>query len=163
MAKSDWNAADFFSRLLSKNKLAKSHVFNFFTVSGLDGFEEALSNFQNSTAMLCVSDINDGYTQLNNHPWTRRVKTVFLAMRHPLGDMKARSECMEIMRELFRQMMSVLIMQKTQLAENNLYLDERITFNEIDYYFFNGAACAFFNIGIDVMTDLRFNADEWDE
>ena len=47
--------------------------------------------------------------------------------------------------------------------ENNLYLDERITFNEIDYYFFNGAACAFFNIGIDVMTDLRFNADEWDE
>ena len=50
----------------------------------------------NATAFVCVSDIADGYTELNNTPRTRRVKTVFFAMRHAAEDMAARSEYMEI-------------------------------------------------------------------
>lgn len=159
---SDWQAAAFFETLLAKNKLARSERFVFCHVSGLDGFEEALADMQTTANFCCVSDIADGYTELNNSPRTRRVKTVFLAMRHRAEDMEARTACMETMRELFRQFMSVLILEKTKLEQSAIYLDPRISFNEIDRYFFSGCACAYFQIAVDKYTDLRYNADEWE-
>ncbi len=158
-----WDASAFFENLTSTNRLAQSEGFTFCRVSGLDGFEEAVNDAQSQIAFVCVSDIADGYTELNNTPRTRRVKTVFLAMRHAAEDMEARTECMEIMRELFRQFMSRLILEKVRLEQNSIYLDPRITFTEIDRYFFTGAAGAYFQIAVDVFTDLRFNADEWTE
>ncbi len=95
-------------------------------------------------------------------PHTRRVKTVFFAMRHALDDMQARQECMDIMRELFRQFMSVLIQEKTRVEEEHIYLDPRISFLEIDKYFLSGCACAFFQIATDVFTDLSYNEEEWE-
>ena len=157
-----WDATTFFRDLVQKNKLAADEGFTFCRVSGLEGFEEALSNAQASTAFVCVSDIADGYTDLNNTPRTRRVKTVFMAMRHAAEDMEQRSECMEIMRELFRQFMSVLIRERVRLEQNCIYLDPRISFNEIDRYFFTGCACAYFQIAVDVFTDLRYRAEEWE-
>lgn len=83
---SDWSATDFFKNLCATNKLARSEHFVFTQCSGLEGFEEALQEMQSSVALCCVSDIADGYTELNNTPRTRRVKTVFLAMRHATAD-----------------------------------------------------------------------------
>lgn len=157
-----WDATEFFEHLTASNRLAKSEQFTFCRVSGLDGFEEALDNMQQSLAFVCVSDIANGFTELNNTPRTRRVKTVFMAMRHKIDDMKARNTCMDTMRELFRQFMSLLILEKTKLEQQCIYLDPRISFNEIDRYFFSGCACAFFQIAVDVYTDLRYNADEWE-
>lgn len=156
-----WDAAAFFEALTVSNRLARQENFTFCKVSGLDGFEEAVEKMQNHSAFLCVSDIADGYTELNNTPRTRRVKTIFLAMRHALDDMDARSQCMDIMREIFRQFMSRLMLEKVRLEEKCIYLDPRISFNEIDRYFFSGCACAYFQIAVDVYTDLRFNPDEW--
>ncbi|MCH5346239.1 MAG: ribosomal protein L7/L12 [Muribaculaceae bacterium] len=156
-----WDATAFFRQLVGENVLAQRENFTFCRVSGLDGFEEAISRMQNHVAFVCVSDIADGYTELNNTPRTRRVKTVFLAMRHAAEDMDARSDCMETMRELFRQFMSRLILEKVRLEENCIYLDTRITFTEIDRYFFSGAACAYFQIAVDVFTDLRYDGNEW--
>lgn len=163
MLKSDWNATQFFEELVAKSRIAKSENFTFCKVSGLEGFEEALSTMQTSTAFCCVSDIADGYTELNNTPRTRRVKTIFLAMRHAAENMDARNECMETLRELFRQFMSVLTLERVKLEQNCIYLDPRISFNEIDRYFFSGCACAYFQIAVDVFTDLRYNADEWND
>jgi hypothetical protein len=132
-------------------------------VSGLDGFEEALSKMQSHTAFVCISDISQGYTELNNTPQTRRVKTVFLAMRHLINDMNARERCMDAMRELFRQFMSVLILEQTKLQQHSIYVDPRISFQEIDRYFFSGCACAYFQIAVDTYTDLQFNEAEWTE
>lgn len=157
-----WDAAKFFEELTATNRLARQEGFTFCRVSGLDGFEEAVSEAQTQSAFVCVSDISDGYNELNNTPRTRRVKTVFLAMRHAAEDMEARSGCMETMRELFRQFMSRLLPEKVRLEQNCIYLDPRISFNEIDRYFFNGAAGAYFQIAVDVFTDLRFNVDEWE-
>ena len=156
-----WDAAGFFEELTATNRLAQSEGFTFCRVSGLDGFEEAVNQAQTQSAFVCVSDIADGYTELNNTPRTRRVKTVFFAMRHAAEDMAARAECMEIMRELFRQFMSKLILEKTRLEEHCIYIDPRISFNEIDRYFFSGCACAYFQIAVDVFTDLSYNPDEW--
>ena len=129
MLKNDWNATDFFQNLVAKNTLANTNQVVVGKVSGLDACEEALHAMQQATAFCCVSDIADGYTELNNTPRTRRIKTVFLAMRHAIDDMDARNECMEIMRELFRQFMSVLTLERVKLEQNCIYLDPRISFN----------------------------------
>ena len=157
----NWNSTDFFQHLTATNKFAKQHEFIFTRVSGLDGFEEALHTLQSATAIIAVSDISQGYIEVNNSPHTRRVKTVFLAMRHALGDMDARQKCMDAMRELFRQFMSMLILERTKLEQNNIYLDPRISFQEIDQYFFSGCACAYFQLAIDTYTDLRYDPTEW--
>lgn len=151
-----WDAASFFEELTATNRLAQSEGFTFCRVSGLDGIEEAVNEAQTQTAFVCVSNIADGYTELNNTPRTRRVKTVFFAMRHAAEDM-------EIMRELFRQFMSRLLPEKIRLEQNCIYLDPRISFNEIDRYFFSGSAGAYFQIAVDVFTDLRYNPQEWTE
>lgn len=157
----NWDATAFFEQLTNTNVLAQKENFTFCRVSGLEGFEEALHLLQNSTAFVCVSDISQGHTDINNSPHTRRVKTVFIAMRHGLDNMTARQECMEIMRELFRQFMSVLIQEKTRIEQKNIYLDPRIAFHEIDRYFFSGCACAYFQIATDTYTNLCYDKNEW--
>ena len=74
----------------------------------------------------------------------------------------ARQECMDTMRELFRQFMSVLIQEKVKVEEEHIYLDPRISFHEIDRYFLSGCACAYFQVAVDVYTDLRYNREEWE-
>lgn len=157
----DWNATQFFEELIANNKLAVAEGFTFCKVSGLEGFEDALHAMQSATAFCCVSDIADGYTEINNTPRTRRIKTVFLAMRHAIDGMDARNECMETMRELFRQLMSRLTLERVRIEQNCIYIDPRITFNEIDRFFFSGCACAYFQIAVDVYTDLRIDYSEW--
>ena len=159
----DWNAADFFLSLLNKNKLAKKFDFKFYKVSGLEGFEDALESLKNTVNFFCVSDVSDGYTDLENTPHSRSVKTVFMAMRHKAADPELREHSMSVMRELFRQLMSVLIQEKVRLEQKFIYIDSRIKFNEIDRYFFSGGSCAYFQIAEDVYTDLCYNPDEWDD
>ena len=159
----NWDAVAFFRSLTDKNKLARQLGFKFCRVSSLEGFEEALQKMQGTAAFVCVSDIAPGYTELNNTPRTRRVKTVFLAMRHRIDDMEARQRCIDSMRELFRQFMTKLILERTLLEQHCIYLDPRITFNEIDRYFFSGCACAHFSVAVDVYTNLIYNEGEWSE
>ncbi|MBQ7854687.1 MAG: hypothetical protein IJ352_06680 [Muribaculaceae bacterium] len=157
----NWDATVFFESLTKRNRLALAKGFRFCRVSGMEGFQEALASMQSSTAFVCVNEVSQGYTSLDNAPRSRRVKTVFLAMRHKIDDMKARQSCFDTLRELFRQFMTMLILEKTKLEESCVELDRRITFHEIDEYFFSGCACAYFSIAVDVYTDLRFNESEW--
>lgn len=61
----NWDASSFFERLASKNKLAKTEEFRFCRVSGLEGFEEAILHLQSTANFIAVSDISQGYTELN--------------------------------------------------------------------------------------------------
>ena len=157
----NWDAETFFRILTRANKLAQQHGFKYCRVSGLQGFEDTLASAQSDTAFVCVQTEDDGYTTLVNSPHTRRVKTVYFAMRYPINSLELRSQCFSIMQELFRQFMSKLLLEKTRLRENHIYLDERINFSEIEQYFAQGCACAYFHIATDVFTDLRYNEDEW--
>lgn len=157
----NWDAAAFFKRLTQQNRHAAEQGYRFVCVSSLEGFHGALGVMHSAKAMVAVSDTSQGYMSMENSPHTRRVKTVFLAMRHAVDDMEAREECMEDMRELFRQFMSVLIRERTQLEQHRIFIDERISFNEIDRYFFNGCACAYFQIAVDTYTNLQYNQEEW--
>ena len=159
----NWNATAFFKQLTEQNKLAQEQGFKFCRVTGLQGFEEALGRMQTATAIIAVDDSSQGYTDLTNSPHTRRIKTVFFAKRHAIDDMAARGRCLDTMREVFRQFMSRLILERTRLEQNAIYLDQRIQFQEIDEYFFSGCACAYFQVAVDTFTDLRFRYSEWED
>ena len=154
----NWQAVDFFKRLTATNRLARDKGFIFQEDSSLEGFHDAL---QSRLPIVAVDDTSDGAMSLDNTPHTKRVKAVFIAMPHAIDDPAARARCMDSMRELFRQFMTKLIREKTKLEEHHLYLDDRITFSEIDKYFFSGMACAYFQISVTTFTDLRLNPDEW--
>lgn len=156
-----WDAAAFFERLTAANKFARDNGFIFERVSSLEGFLSLISRSLSTLAYVAVSDTSSGGIDLNNTPHTRRVKTVFLFMRHKVDDAKARQVCLDKMNELFRQFMSVLIQEKTRLRENCIYLDDRIAFTQIDKYFYTGGACAFFQISVDTFTNLAYNPEEW--
>ena len=161
MSTYNWNAADYFQRLTAANRFARKHDFFFARVAGASGMEEMLAAMQSQTAFVCVSDTATGYTEINNSPYTRRTKTVFLVVRHAIDDAEARQEAFDIARELFRQFMSHLILERTRLEQQNVYLDPRITFTEVPEYAFSGCAVASFTIAVTTYTDLRFNQDEW--
>lgn len=156
-----WNADEFFRNLTARNRLAQAKGYRFAVVSDLLGLEEYIDQMQKVKAAVCLSEISPGYTALNNTPHTRRVKTVFLIKRHAIDDMKARMECMEEMRELYRQFCSAIFKQRTMLREGLVYFDERIQFNEMDRYFAAGCACAFFQVAYDVFTNIVYRPEEW--
>lgn len=157
----NWDAASFFARLTASNKFANANGFAFARVSSLEGFHTLISRATSAKAFVAVSDTSAGALDLNNAPHTRRVKTVFLFMRHAVDNADLRQACLAKMNELFRQFMSVVIQEQTRLRENCIYLDDRISFTEIDKYFYTGGACAFFQIAVDTFTDLVYNPDEW--
>lgn len=159
----NWDATAFFQHLTETNLLARQHHFTFCRISGLTDFQELLERSQSSTSFVCVDDLSEGFIELNNTPRTRRVKSVFFAMRYPIERLDLRSQNLETMRELFRQFMSQLILEETRLRERHLYLDPRIRFSELPTYFATGCACAQFQVAVDLFTDLRFNPAEWAE
>lgn len=158
-----FNAAEFFRSLTESNLFAREHGFRFEMVSDLEGFLDALASMQTSSPLVCVSDTSEGEISITNAPSTRRLKTVFLFMPHPISADWAsrRLKCFEIMRELFRQFMSVLLKEITRIRLGGVYIDPQISFQEIDRYFFSGGACAFFTIAIDQNLSLVFNPQEW--
>lgn len=159
----DWDAAAFFEPLVGKNKLCRKIGMRFCRVSGLQGLEDALDGMINTQAFFAVSEESQGVTELLTTPHSRRVKTVFLAMRHKLDDMEARRNCFLRMNEVFRQMMSVLLRQQTRIAQGHIYIDPKITFTEMESYTLAGCAGAFFQVTVDTNLNLVYNPDEWDE
>ncbi len=157
----NWDSAEFFQTLTEQNKFAQSLGFKFCRVSGLEGFQDAIAKFQSRTPIVAASDISQGVLYTDNSPHTERVKTVFLGYPCPIDNMKAREAAMDKVRELFRQFMSRLNLERTRLEENTIYLDDRISLSEIDRYAFSGMACAYFQMNVSCFTDLRYNPDEW--
>lgn len=156
-----WSAADFFEQLTKKNKLTRELGFVFCSVSGLQGFLDVISANSSAPNVIAVDDTSEGYAKIDNSPHRRMVKAIYMSMRHKAGNQELRKQCMSIMSEIFRQFMSKLILERTMLQQCMARLDPRIAFSEIDKYFCAGSACAFFQLTIDLDTDMRFNPDEW--
>lgn len=152
---------EFFRSLTEQNKLCQEKGFRFVEISGLQGLEEALASMQNHSNFVFVQDNAAGYTSLENTPHTRRVRTVFVAMRHKLNDMKARRAAMDIISEIHMQFCSRLIQERTRLQENMQYLDQRINLQEVSQYLVPGTAICMFEISVDTYIDLSYNPEHW--
>ena len=124
---------------------------NFISVENLPGFEAISPNSLHQRPEQSDFANITGYSQ--SCPDGARL---FFAILYAAEDIEARAECMEIIRELFRQFMSQLLPEKVRLEQNCIYLEPRITFNEIDRYFFSGAVGAYFQIAVDVSLIYAF-------
>ena len=161
--KSAWSAVDFYRGLTEHNRLAKEKHFVFARVSGLEGLQEAIARMQSTAAFVMVADNAAGYTELEPTPHYRSMNTVFLAMRHAMGDMTARETCLKTIKELNRQFCSKLLMQKTLLQENAQYLDPRINLQEAPSHLIPGTAICMFEVAVDTYVDMSYNPEEWDD
>lgn len=157
----DWNAVNYFSSLTARNKLARKHNFYFCPVSGIENIEGVLHRMQNTANFVCVSETVEGGLNLNNTPHTRRIKDVFIIMRHQIDNIPARNECMAVMNELLRQFMSDLQLENTRLDNSRLYLEPQVRFTELPQYLFSGCAAIRFQVVANIYTDLQFNTSEW--
>lgn len=158
----DWDSTAFFERLTATNRLARDNHATFCCVSGLDGFNECLGSLKSAKLIVAASDTSNGaFFMGDNTPHNDEVKLFFLAMRHKLDDMPARKKALNTLKELFRQFMTKLVQEKVRLEEQNLYLDDAISFTEIDQYFFSGMACAYFQLKVTTYSDLRYDPEEW--
>ena len=88
-----WSATDFFRSLSERNRLACDLNFGFASVSGLQGFLDAISQASGHPNIIAVDDTSEGYSSIANTPHRRMVKAVYMAMRHAPGDMAARAAC----------------------------------------------------------------------
>lgn len=157
-----FDSVGFFKRCTEESKLAKSLGFGFARVSGLESFEDALKSLTIYPALVCATDSSDGYLQFSNSPHERRVHTVFLAMRHAEGDMEARQRCLDTLRVLFRQFVSRIIRERDRIELGCQAIDEKITFQEVDRWFFPGCACAYFNIAVTEWESIFFDERQWE-
>jgi len=123
--------------------------------------EEAIARMQSTPNLVMVSENAAGFTMFDATPHTRKVRTVFIAMRHKHDDMKARQSCMDTIFEIHRQFCSMLIMEKTRLQENMQYLNPQITLQEVDKYLVPDTAICMFELSVDTYIDLQYNASEW--
>lgn len=166
IASGRWNAESYFRNLTDKNRLARKFGFRFCVVSDLQGFQDAVNAMQDAQAFVCVSDVSDGMMSLLNTPHIRQVKTVFLAMRHSVQSSdwtELRTRSLDIMREIFRQFMSVFAKERTFIEQGGLFVNPDISFCEINRYFLSGCACAYFQISTTAYADLIYREDEWCE
>lgn len=157
-----YNLTTLLQSFVNTNKLAKSKQFRFCLVSGLEGMEEALASMLNTTSFCCLFDNASGYVETDNTPHTRRVHTVALALRHKSDDMAARRQAIEVLRELHRQLGSLIIKEQTRLREDMQYIEPRITMQETSQYLMPGTALCLMQIAVTHYTDLSYNENEWD-
>lgn len=157
----NWNAIDYFKFLVESNKLAVSLDMKFFTGSGLNSFEQAVDNFLETLCFCMLTESSDGRLSTENSPNSRRVKTVFLAMRHGENDDDARRMCIDTLTEVFRQFMSHLIREKIKLLQLGIYLEPVVEFHEFNEFYFSGCAAIYFHIPFTTAVDLTFDKSQW--
>ena len=159
----EWNASGYFKRLLDLNRMALENHFEFCKVSGLQGLEDMLGLAQSCNSFFAVSEVSDGFMSIGQSAQNRKIKTVFLAMRHTESDMSARAMCFDIMQEIFRQMMTVLSRDRRKFHSLKVFIDDKVQFSEIEQYFFSGCACAYFQIAVDNYRPVCICKDDWTE
>lgn len=157
----EWNAVAFFRDLTQRNKLAQQKGFAFREVSGLAGIQDAIESAKQCTAFVMVSDTDAGTTVIDNSPHNVVNKIVILSMRHKMDDAEARKSAMDTLSELFAQFASVLIKERTRLAEKNIFLSPNIQVQTFTQYIAPGVATKSFTLSISNYTDLRYSADDW--
>ena len=158
-----WNARQYFRALTARNNLARQLGLVCCDVSGLQGFEDVLTNLLNAPGFIALADSSDGLANIDNTPNVRRVKTVFLGLRHAADGPDARNLALDRLRELFRQILSHILRERNRLHTQGIYLDPEITFTEIDSYFATGTACAYFQIAYSTSFDLRYSKELWSD
>lgn len=156
-----WNAEPYFRSLVQNNLLARTCDMQFFLGSGLGSFEQAVDNLQTAQCFCMLTESADGRLATDNSPNAKRVKTIYLAMRHEENNVEERNRVIDTLSEIFRQFISHLNRERQRLHCEAIYIEPVIEFHEFSENTFSGCAAIYFHIPFTVAVDLRFNPKEW--
>ena len=161
-----FDGINYFKRLALQNKLVIDNSYHVAECSGLEAIEPILDNFQTKTNFLLVDDTVDAELVSNNSGFfNRRVFTVAIIAKHRWNDTADRNEKMNVCREVFRQFLSKLIIDKEnyQYGDSLVYMrTEIIKYREMNVYNLGNATGVVFMLPVDEPTDLRYDANDWE-
>lgn len=159
-----FDAELYFASLCVSNKLAKEHGFRPCTCSGIQSLQGPLERFRTTNAFFCIDDVNDGQMfQGRGGGWyKRRTFTVFIMHRFTFGDEVDRRAKLSLCRQLFRQVVTRMLVDSKTLRSELIYLGvEDIRCRELGQYFLNGCTGLYFLVNVEEPVDLKYNPAEW--
>lgn len=163
-ARTPFDIESYFRDLCGRNRLAVEKGFYFCTCSGIESLQGPLQAYRTRHAFFCVDDTNDGsLVRGRNGGWfKKRTGTVFIMHRYREKDLSDRAEKLGWCRELFRQMMSRMLVDASDLSNEMIYLQtENVLARELGQYFMSGCTGLYFMFDISEPTDLVFDDTEW--
>lgn len=159
-----FDSEKYFSSLCEANRLAQANGFKFCTCSGIESLQGPLDRFKTDRAFFCLDDTNDGALfQGKGGGWyKRRTFTVFILHRYAFRDETDRASQLAICRDLFRQIMSRMIIDADDLQNELVYLHtDNVVSRELGQYFMNGCTGLYFMIDVSEPVNLKFDNSEW--
>lgn len=163
-AKDLFDAESYFQDMTQRNLLAQTKGFRFCTCSGVNNLEGCLAGFRDTSAFVCMDDTSDGALfQGRGGGWyKKRTFTVFILHRHEFNNMRDRSEKLTLCRNLFRQMVSKMIVDADNLSNELVYLQtNNILSRELGRYALSGCTGLYFMVDVAEPLDLIYTPEEW--
>lgn len=154
----------YISGLAASNKLAQVNNFHFCTCSGIESLQGPLDEFCYQSAFICVDDTNDGamFSGRGGGFYKKRTCTVFILHRYEFRNMADRSKALALCREVFRQLMSRMVVDADDLSNELIYLDtSNVMCRELGQYFLNGCTGLYFMVDVSEPVDLKYDSSLW--
>lgn len=158
----------YLTSLAKANCLAQDHKFYVGICSDLHAIEPMMSNYQTEANFILVMDTVDG-SMVGGHPgwFNRRVYTVAIIARHRWDDMSDRQEKLQLCREIYRQMLSRLIVDRDEMESDDelpaFLRTDSMAYREMEPYDMAGATGVVFTLRVDEPVDLKYNKEEWND
>ncbi len=160
-----FDGIQYFKNLANCNLLAVKHGFHVGECSSLEAIEPIMDEYQTKSNFILVDDTIDASVVTNGSGWfNRRVFTVAILARHRWNDTKDRNDKLNLCREIFRQFLTRLVLDKENFKYNTdlCYMrTEILRYREMNTYSMDGATGVVFMLPVDEPTDLIFRTDEW--
>lgn len=165
MESNKFDAIAYFYAMTERNKLAKQNGFVPVTISNTDNLEGLMEEYRDKDRFVAVTDTNSGNLSSSDGAYgfmKRRAYTVFILSAYEYGNMLARQKELELCRELFRQFVSRILLDKYLYDEKQMYFDTyAIPNQEIGRYYLSGMTGLHFTLYVHEPVDLVYEEEQW--
>lgn len=154
-----------FTAIIRRNRLAVREGFLPCVCSGTAYLEDMMEHLRTARAFACVSDVSEGgVVQHGGGYFMRRVFTAYIVARYDRNRQGDQSGRMDVCRELYRQVHSLLLREAHRLRSDLVYLDvDNIRVRDLGGEFFSGCTGLYFMASVDEPVDLAYRPEEWDD
>lgn len=150
--------------LVGQNKLCREKGFRIVHCSGPDNIEGIMAEYRDTENFIVIDDTTDNAIHGGRAGYfTHAVYTVWVIAATDYNDPEGRHEALELCREIFRQMLSRMLLDRESYKYDGMeYMAfDRVMYKELGRYSFNGATGLYFMLDNDRPTDLTYKADQW--
>lgn len=161
-----FDGVNYLLSLARANRLASENEYKVSLCSDLHSIEPMMADYQTTANFLMVMDAVDGAMVGGRPGWfNRRVYTVAIIARYQWDDLSDRNQKLAICREIYRQMLTRLIVERENFEyheDKPVFLrTDNMQYREMEPYAMAGATGVVFTLRIDEPTNLEYNTADW--